>query len=777
MSVVSVYTKTNGELQIVPAKDRQAACAAAVAQAREAVEPSEHPPGDLYWWEWGLPVQASETAAALFLNVVAIVAHAAALRTGNAEACPLPSLRFITLPDPQRAVPLSNDSAPQDCRPDVVALEYSAFRDAPETNAAANFFLVQASPFQYIRDKLPAALGFTAAHRSANGPAITAFERWFAEKSTHNHLDMTRFCWPELQLTVEAKLSAQYHAMLQEFVYMRQQRRTQPWMRSILGLVITTKIIGLLRADTLGIEQCTFDRASGRGVLDSIRICLGLVRSTCLQRGQHEAFQLGDTKEHGRPHLKPKHAKPAETTSAADADVDDVFTEGDNTKVKDEKVEYTHRTVRFITLPDNRVHYPTHRTKTNVTYYVHHLVQDNGSLVGRCARIFCVSREVKEKDSARQFVGPYALKLYNTEHTSDCYAGDLIKIARDAQVKNVLLPTWEWRYSDALSLRGFGADIVANYDKAAVVPTVVSNREEVFAQTDLKRLLVQCASYEEFEAAFIDFTRGIGSLAEKHIAHRDLSIGNVLLSQDTPCSAAFFSHARAIATATLGTPVNFKQRELEQRVGGLLHDMDMAGRVHPPPRVNKGRGDIDALLANFKPPVQPKPPAQPVGPQKGFRTGTPPFMAIGLLLKGPPHTVAYDLHSLLFVMVLFFYSYDEFSDVSFPERVHTRNRPWPQDVLRWTNRPMYSPLSELGNIKRGFFADPPVLMQRLRAAFEGDLWAQNLRYVKLFLQLYLILWEEIPESDEFKDRLDVTAEEMETTLEQFRNTRLAAAQN
>jgi hypothetical protein len=40
------------------------------------------------------------------------------------------------------------------------------------------------------------------------------------------------------------------------------------------------------------------------------------------------------------------------------------------------------------------------------------------------------------------------------------------------------------------------------------VPNVASNRQEVFAQTDLKRLLVQSADYDEFAKAFIDFVEG-----------------------------------------------------------------------------------------------------------------------------------------------------------------------------------------------------------------------------------------------------------------------------
>jgi hypothetical protein len=407
MSILSVQKEIDGELKDVMKNDRKAACTDAAIQASETVTPSKPSPADPYRWKWGLAVEASETAAALFINVVAIAAHAAAIRSGQAQDHPLPSLHFVTLPNPQRAVPLSNEAAAQDCRPDIMAFDCSAFCEAPNVDAPANRFLLDDSPFEYIRKKLPTILSFMPAHRSAHGPAIVAFEEWFEEQERHNYLDMSRFCWPEVQLTVEAKLSDLHNAILQELVYMRQQQRTQPWMRSIVGLVMTTKIIGVLRADTLGIEQCTFSRDCSRGVLDSIRICLGVVRSNCLQRGQHEAFELSDTKTLAPPHLKskPRPSKTQPSKLPVHSELYDVFV------AEDPVVEYIHRTVRFIRLHGDRIHYSHDSTKPDVTYYVHHLVQDNGSLVGRCPRIFCVSRETESEDAVRRFVGPYALKV------------------------------------------------------------------------------------------------------------------------------------------------------------------------------------------------------------------------------------------------------------------------------------------------------------------------------------------------------------------------------
>ncbi|KAJ7463138.1 hypothetical protein B0H11DRAFT_87430 [Mycena galericulata] len=262
-----------------------------------------------------MSVAASEEGVAMFLNVVAITAHAAAVRSGHVEAPP--RLRFITLPNPHAAVPLSHESATQDCRPDVVAVKSDLFHEAPaevdDTDAQARLFQVLSCPFAYIRKHYPAILK----QGKASDPHKAAIERfidWFHKQARRDHLDLSRFCWPELRLTAEGKLTKLHNAMLQELVYMRQQRRTQPWMRSIIGLAVTTDAIAVLRADTLGVKQCTFDRESSRGVLDSIRLCLGLVRSNGVQRGRHEAFQLAAVKTFAPPHVRPNPVKPPTRT-------------------------------------------------------------------------------------------------------------------------------------------------------------------------------------------------------------------------------------------------------------------------------------------------------------------------------------------------------------------------------------------------------------------------------------------------------------------------------
>ncbi|KAJ7897413.1 hypothetical protein B0H13DRAFT_2032880 [Mycena leptocephala] len=658
-----------------------------------------------------------------------------AVRSGQAKAPPC--LRFIRLPNPHAAIPLAHASATtQDGRPGVVAVKSDIFYEAPAkvdaTGGRRRFFRVPNCPFAYIRKHYPAILKQGEAsnpHRNA----IKRFINWFSEQARRDHLDLWRFCWPELRLTVEGKLKEPRNAMLQELVYMRQHRRTQPWMRSVIGLAVTTDTIALLRADTLGVEQCIINRESSRGVLDSIRLCLGLVLSNGVQRGRHEAFQLAAVKTLGAPHVwsasakrprsrTPTRAPRTPTTSGTGSTTQPAkgATPAPRSVSVAADVEYTHRIVRFITLDGgDKIHYPKDPGVACVRYYVHHLVYDDGSLVGRCPRIFCVSREDEAgtDDKTARFVGPYALKIYYADHASECYRDDLIGKARREGVKNVLLPTWEWRYGDALTMRGYGTGILLQYTNGnAVVPNVASNCEEVFAQTDLKRVLAQCRDRTEFAKAFIDFAEGIASLEEKKLVHRDLSIGNVLLKSEPECPVEFWSEAAASAKAILNVDVTFTQRTRDIEEGGLLHDMDMAGVYSPPPpTASNADAETCFLRGLLKSRTEAKQPS-------GSRMGTYPFMAIELLRVGPPHLVVYDLHSLFFVLLLFLWTYERFSDVPFPGRVPTKGRPWPPEVKRWADRPMDTTLVELMSYKAGFFSDVTRLTTTMNETLKSELF-------------------------------------------------------
>ncbi|KAJ7217133.1 hypothetical protein GGX14DRAFT_561652 [Mycena pura] len=114
LSILSVEKAT------IPGKPKQPtkslhedACKEALSQAKEAVKSSKLSPADPYLWNWNVETQATETSVALFLNVVAITAHSASLRSGKVQKALPPGLRFVTLPDPHQPVPLSRQPGSQ----------------------------------------------------------------------------------------------------------------------------------------------------------------------------------------------------------------------------------------------------------------------------------------------------------------------------------------------------------------------------------------------------------------------------------------------------------------------------------------------------------------------------------------------------------------------------------------------------------------------------------------------------------------------------------------
>jgi hypothetical protein len=166
--------------------------------------------------------------------------------------------------------------------------------------------------------------------------------------------------------------------------------------------------------------------------------------------------------------------------------------------------------------------------------------------------------------------------------------------------------------------------------------------------------------------------------------------------------------------------------------------------------------------------------------------GTYPFMAIELLRVGPPHLVVYDvswwhrhpppvmltlpprqLHSLFFVLLLFLWTYERFSDVPFPGRVPTKGRPWPPEVKRWADRPMDTTLVELMSYKAGFFSDVTRLTTTVNETLKSELWEKG-DYLALFAAMYEVLWARIGcrEPPKYYDRNNTTPAEVKAALEE-----------
>ncbi|KAG6882298.1 hypothetical protein C0993_011188, partial [Termitomyces sp. T159_Od127] len=113
--------------------------------------------------------------------------------------------------------------------------------------------------------------------------------------SVARFLDLSWVSFPNVLIAGEGKHTDMRSAINQAMVYMRQQRRTQ-WLRFCL-LMITKDKMGLLRADATGVEECVFPKNIGRGVIESIRLPLGILVATDQELGRHPSFSLRSVME------------------------------------------------------------------------------------------------------------------------------------------------------------------------------------------------------------------------------------------------------------------------------------------------------------------------------------------------------------------------------------------------------------------------------------------------------------------------------------------------
>ncbi|KAG5636590.1 hypothetical protein DXG03_004707, partial [Asterophora parasitica] len=255
-----------------------------------------------------------------------------------------------------------------------------------------------------------------------------AAPHWVALALKEQHescfLDTSRVCFPNVLIAGEGKQSDSKSALVQSTVYMRQARRTQPWRRFTLGLISTRDELGLLRADAVGIEECVFAKNIGRGVIETIRLALGIMLANDSQLGKHPAFELrdaitplipGDDVATGAKRQRP--VDDAAETGAKKSRLD-ATTTSISKQVPPEPQQYRYREANFINLSPLNLHAGTSAAPPSI-FYVKHLIEDRGSLVGRSTRIWCVYQEDPDENLRKEhclpssepvYVGPYALK-------------------------------------------------------------------------------------------------------------------------------------------------------------------------------------------------------------------------------------------------------------------------------------------------------------------------------------------------------------------------------
>ncbi|KAF5372341.1 hypothetical protein D9615_009305 [Tricholomella constricta] len=546
--------------------------------------------------------------------------------------------------------------------------------------------------------------------------------KWVVDAMTKHHdsdyLDMSRVCFPNILLAGEAKQSDIKAAVVQCSVYMRQQRRTQPWLRFCLGLMVTKNKLGILRADAMGVEECFFEKDIGRGVIEAIRLALGITLATDEELGLHPAFSLRDTEMPSVSDLDAKTGKkrPAPSTNTDDQpDLKKARTAGasPSTRYPAPPAKYRYREVNFVTLENSKLHLPGSQVSTgnHTRYYTKYLLEDRGSLVGRSTRIWCAYREVSgsERESLASvhkidshmpiFIGPYALKFYCADIQTEAYTQDILIKAKKAQdagtLKHVLLPTDVWYMGKTLDVvRSLGGSV----KMLKVTSFALKDREEIVTISPFKRTLAQFETAYEFYGAIIGVLKAIGELQDAGIMHRDISFGNIVLSDekyanpDKKCESVNvdFGDGNSVEAVLV------RRQSAPMPSSGGLHDLDMAASI--PKSVPKLEDPVLWTSKGFKKISKPLTNDGNIGPD--FRTGTTPFMSIPLL-SGEQNSVYDDLQSTFFVLYLSMLTFDTPAPNCYPEAPRTTLPHWPTKVQRWADN--YVSMEDLGTRKQKFF--------------------------------------------------------------------------
>ncbi|KAF5372378.1 hypothetical protein D9615_009270 [Tricholomella constricta] len=720
------------------------ACYHAALCASLASKTDSTPQSTDYVWTWAEGLGTGKGChAENFFNIVGMAAYLAAGITDQAQLSKrTPTVRLTRL-SRRRRLPLPlHPSDAQDDQPDFVALPSSAFvsdRDQTRLNEyqerSSALGLIEAyfpSLFEPYSRLLSAAVAFTDSDHSGSDAAqslstqpndadydpqllsnleelSTRLEMnqlpipptWVTSAVKKHResrfLDISRVCYPNVMVPGEGKQIDMGAALVWCAIYMHQQRRTQPWLRFCLGLMATEDELGLLRADVTGIEECVFRKDTGRGVIEAIRLSLGIMLATDQELGHHPAFSLRDTE--------------APSVSELDATTGEKCPAPPTLKKRTAgaspppPTKYRFKEVNFVTLENSKRHLPESAvtSENHTRYHTEYLLENQSSLVGRCVRIWCAYREVSgsERESLANvhkidsdmpiFIGPYALKFYCADIQSEAYAKDILKVAQKAQdegiIKHVLLPTDVWYMGKTL-------DVVRNFKVIATKPEDtgfdIKDREEIVKISAFKRTLAQFETGNEFYGAIIGVLKAIGELQDAGLVHRDISMGNVILNDekyvnpDKKCEHVNvdFGDGESVEAALV------RRKSALMPSSGGLHDLDMAASI-PDTSVEP----LPSKSEDFA--------EEPEKERPDSRTGTTPFMSIPLLLDGLQRPVYDDLQSTFFVLYLSMFTYDAPGPNRYPKAPRTTSAHWPAKVQSWTDA--HVSMKQLGYEKQDFF--------------------------------------------------------------------------
>ncbi|KAI6130109.1 hypothetical protein EV401DRAFT_655071 [Pisolithus croceorrhizus] len=593
------------------------ACHRTDAPLEETKEPKAK-----YQWHWpqfpGAPIDENKLVA--FLNNIADKALSTA-KSINGDDSLKPRNRFAAPRDKHHAIPLSYEPDGEDMRPDFMVLPLAAFSDdiEPKTDEA------------YVN--------FTA--------MLLAGE----SKSGRNARE----------------------GLMQVQRYIRGIKRAQPWLRFATGMTMGRDFVALLRGDCSGMERVELSLSDGRGCIEFIRIVLGIILSEKEDFGHNLDIEIGErdvsvdvleasstdfthastnlmttaSQSAIRPafsesasrletssnpsrsassHLSSAHQFPETSSAASDgcststgskrgrSQLDDPDDETNRDRnIGGKKSKRRKRTVKLRAFIPVRVH---GRKCMGILF-------TSGSIRGRGTTVYVVA----ETDDGKTYL---ALKTsWQDVARTDDQAAVLKKLVDNKPHPNVVIP------SKLFEAEGGKAESTLGSIRALLDDDMrqlkVENRILTVSISELKRPVAYFWSPHDFVRGLVGALLGHEYLCRIGVLHRDISENNIVLP---------------LCRDHLGNEL------------GALIDFDMAiigcPNMHEdsvPPSAEK---DVEELLSLADQPSSPLP--ENDEPHRAQRTGTTPYMSIGVL-RGQSHTHYDDIESFLYVLVLFFFSY------------------------------------------------------------------------------------------------------------------------
>ncbi|KAJ2918860.1 hypothetical protein MD484_g1535, partial [Candolleomyces efflorescens] len=486
-------------------------------------------------------------------------------------------------------------------------------------------------------------------------------------------------CFQGFGVTGEVKTTEFRKAIAQELVHMQQHGRAQPHLQFVLGVAKVGKKITFIREDAIGTEEVTLNEEKGSGVLEIIRLALGLGVATAQMLGAHPGFELSDDREVS---IELKEDTPAvPTTDAAESSAHSserslFLTDSETSGGKRKRGPNTASSSKHPRLTPPLKYWAPSPVFFNINkqrYFLEHLAQGRHSTTGRQTRVWCAYLELDAENAAlsggdggdvfpsiheddlaeakallasqsRVFVGPYALKIQYADMDSPAMTNHIIENIQDRMqqepekgCKYLLVPEWNHRGDDVMTAtRGF----------TSVPPTVEKKyirRQELVSVSLFKRTLGHYCSLGEVCRAVADGYRAILWLHENGYVHRDLSDGNLLLARETPTTFTG-PHSTSVQYGGRNEAITLVRRRPHEPkdVFGLVHDLDMAALVEelkpvkdpsPPlaltPSAISDKAQFAAWLEAWM--AQSAQLQQDREARLRHRTGTPPYMSVRIL--------------------------------------------------------------------------------------------------------------------------------------------------